>query len=283
MHPVTEGSKDNRISVVIIAQNDEQRIPDAIASCRAFADEIVVVDGGSTDGTIATAEALGCRVYENAWPGYAKQRQFGEHQASYDWIFVIDTDEVVDPKLAASLLTLKPGLSDPSAAYSVYRIGDFLGRWLDRGEYLVRLYNRRAYKITDSLVHEMPDVKEDKIAKLSGVLWHYGFRSINDHVNRFNKYTDLEAQTALNKRKPFRIFNLLVRPPARFVQKYFVHGLYRKGVAGFAVAIFWMFYEFLSCFKHYELTSARKRLDQHQPVRAEAEAEKKGETGYAVQ
>ncbi|GGA26749.1 glycosyltransferase family 2 protein [Paenibacillus physcomitrellae] len=285
MHPKTVGSKENRISVVIIAQNDEQRIPDAVASCRSFADEIVVVDGGSEDGTVATAEALGCRVYENAWPGYAKQRQFGENQASYDWIFVIDTDEVVDTKLAAALIKLKPELTDPTAAYSVYRIGDFLGRWLDKGEYLVRLYNRRAYKISDSLVHEMPDVETSKIIKLNGVLWHYGFRSINDHVNRFNKYTDLEAQTALRVRKPFRIVNLLFRPPARFVQKYFLHGLYRKGVAGFAVAIFWMMYEFLACFKHYELTSARKRLDQHQPssARKAADPEKKGETSYAVQ
>lgn len=283
MHPVTIG-RSNRISVVIIAQNDEQRIPDAIASCKSFADEIIVIDGGSEDGTVEVAEALGCRVYSNPWPGYAKQRQFGENQAAYDWIFFIDTDEVVDTKLAADLLVRKPTLNNPETAYSVYRIGDFLGRWLDRGERLVRLYNRSKYRISDSLVHEIPEVKPTHISKLGGVLWHYGFRSIHDHVNRFNKYTDLEAETALNARKPFRISSLLFRPPARFFQKYFLHGLYKKGVAGFAVAVFWMMYEFLSAFKHYEKTSARKLLDQHQQsVKETKEPEKKGETSYVVQ
>lgn len=282
MHPVSIG-RSNRISVVIIAQNDEQRIPDAIASCKSFADEIVVIDGGSEDGTVEVAEALGCRVYSNPWPGYAKQRQFGENQAAYDWIFFIDTDEVVDPKLAADLLIRKPQLSNPELAYSVYRIGDFLGRWLDRGEYLVRLYNRTKHRITDSLVHEIPDVKPSHVVKLGGVLWHYGFRSIHDHVNRFNKYTDLEADTAFLKQKPFRISRLLLRPPARFVQKYFIHGLYKKGVAGFAVAVFWMMYEFLSAFKHYEKTAARKLMEQHQPSVKEPQPEKKGETSYAVQ
>ncbi|WP_223066915.1 glycosyltransferase family 2 protein [Paenibacillus caui] len=285
MPQLVSGSRNNRISVVIIAQNDEERIPNAIASCRSFADEIIVIDGGSEDGTVQTAEALGCRVYSNPWPGYAKQRQFGEDRASYDWIFFIDTDEVVDPRLAADLLRRKPELTDPDTAYSVYRIGDFLGRWLDRGEYLVRLYNRRKYRITDSLVHEMPDVEHSRTLKLKGVLWHYGFRSINDHVMRFNKYTDLEAQTAFSRGKSFRVVNLLFRPPARFVQKYFLHGLYRKGVAGLAVAVFWMMYEFLSCFKHYELTIGRTRLDehQHQHQHQPEETEKKGETSYAVQ
>lgn len=278
---VIGGPGNYPISVVIIAQDDEVRIAKAIESCRPFADEIVVIDGGSKDGTVRLAESLNCRVFVNPWPGYAKQREFGVERAVHDWVFLIDTDEVVSDELAADILQRKRGLSDPTAAYSLYRIGDFLGKWLDRGEYLVRLYNRKQYGIRNSLVHEMPEVSEEKTVKLKGTLWHQGFRSINDHVNRFNKYTDLEAQAAFESGKPFRVSRLLLRPPARFFQKYLVHGLYKKGLSGFAVSVFWVMYEFMVGFKHYELQS-KDKLAAHNSM-GQAEPDKKGERSYAVQ
>jgi glycosyltransferase involved in cell wall biosynthesis len=269
------------ISAVIIAQDDEVRISKAIQSCRLFADEVVVIDGGSKDGTVQLAESLDCRVYVNPWPGYAKQREFGVERAVHDWVFLIDTDEVVSDELAQDILQRKPALTDRAVAYSLYRIGDFLGRWLDKGEYLVRLYNRKEYGIRNSLVHEMPEVEEERTVRLNGILWHQGFRSINDHVARFNKYTDLEAQSAFASGKPFKMRNLLLRPPARFLQKYFLHGLFKKGISGFAVSVFWVMYEFMVGFKHYELTSSSK-LARHN-AQGQAEKEKKGERSYAVQ
>jgi glycosyltransferase involved in cell wall biosynthesis len=251
--------KDQRISVVIIAQDDETRISNAIKSCQAFADEVVVIDGGSKDASMQVSAQLGCKVFSNPWPGYAKQRTFGVEHASHDWIFFIDTDEVVSKELADDILQLKSHLKDGKAAYSVYRIGDFLGKWLDRGEHLVRLYNRKYYQIKDNLVHEAIDVDSGQVVKLKGILWHYGFRSIHDHIQRFNKYTDLEAQTAYIHSKPFRITSLLFLPPARFLQKYILHGLFKKGVAGFAVSIFWVMYEYQVCFKHYELSQMQKQ------------------------
>lgn len=250
----------NRISVVIIAQDDESRIANAIASCKPFADEIVVVDGGSKDGTVRVSEQLGCRVYVNAWPGYAKQRIYGSDRAAYDWIFVIDTDEVVNEQLSASIVKLKSELSDPSKAYSVLRIGDFLGRWMGKGERLVRLYNRSQIQYRESLVHETPNVANEDVIFVPGVLWHYGFRSIHDHIQRFNKYTDLEAEGAVAMGKRFSLLRMLVRPPLRFIQKYIVHGLYKKGIPGLAVALFWGIYEFLICMKQYELGLAHKRV-----------------------
>ena len=182
------------ISAVIIAQDDERRISKAIQSCRLFADEVVVIDGGSKDGTVELSQSLNCRVFVNPWPGYAKQREFGVEQAIHDWVFLIDTDEVVSDELAADILKRKKGLTDITVSYSLYRVGDFLGRWLNHGEYLVRLYNRKQYGILNSLVHERPEVSEEAITRLTGTLWHQGFRSINDHVTRFNKYTDLRSE-----------------------------------------------------------------------------------------
>lgn len=279
---VVGGQGNYPISAVIIAQDDEVRISKAIQSCRLFADEVIVIDGGSKDGTVQLSESLNCRVYVNPWPGYAKQREFGVDRAVHDWVFLIDTDEVVSDELAASILELKPGLKDQSVAYSIYRIGDFMGRWLDRGEYLVRLYNRKAYGIRNSLVHEMPEVSEERTIRLTGTLWHYGYRSINDHVARFNKYTDLEAESAYAKGKRFRVSHLLLRPPARFLQKYFLHGLFKKGMSGFGVSVFWVMYEFMVGFKHYELIRSGK-LTQHNAKTSQTEKENKGERSYAVQ
>jgi glycosyltransferase involved in cell wall biosynthesis len=269
--------RDQRISVVIIAQDDEARISNAIKSCQAFADEIVVIDGGSKDASMQVSAQLGCKVFSNPWPGYAKQRIFGAERASFDWIFIIDTDEVVSKELADDIFRQKTHLKDGKAAYSVYRIGDFLGKWLDRGEHLVRLYNRKYYQIKESLVHEAIDVDSGQVVKLKGVLWHYGFRSIHDHIQRFNKYTDLEAQTVYIQTKPFRITALLFLPPARFLQKYILHGLFKKGVAGFAVSIFWVMYEYQVCFKHYELSQVQKKAKRL------AEKNAKGGETYAAQ
>lgn len=262
----------HRISVVIIAQDDETRIASAIVSCKPFADEIVVIDGGSKDGTRTVAEQLGCRVYENAWPGYAKQRMFGSRKASYDWIFVIDTDEVADARLIQSICECKPHLSDESKAYAVDRIGDFMGRWMGRKEPLVRLYNRKRVQFKDTLVHEIPDVEAARVVKLQGELLHYGFRSIGDHIRRFNRYTDLEAEGLVAAGKPFRVLRLLVRPPARFLHKYFWQGLYRKGIPGLAVAVFWGLYEFLACLKHYELLRIRAKTKPQEETLKEGKA-----------
>ncbi|MDF2925326.1 MAG: glycosyl transferase [Paenibacillaceae bacterium] len=261
----------NRISTVIITQDDEERIGAAIETCRSFSDEIVVIDGGSKDRTMQVAERLGCKVWLNPWPGYAKQRAYGIERAAWDWVFLIDTDEVVSDELAASILAAKDEGMDPLTAYELYRIGDFLGKWLDRGEYLVRFYNRSQYQMSASLVHEVPEVPGEHIRQLSGVLWHHGFRSIHDHVQRFNKYTDLEAQIALEANKPFSIIRLLYRPPARFIQKYIVHGLYKKGVPGLAVSFFWVMYEYMVHFKIYEQTRAKGNVKTGSAARVKEE------------
>lgn len=246
------------LSVVIITQNEEEKIEQAILSCRPFADEIVVVDGGSTDGTVRIAERLGCAVYHNPWPGYAKQRIFGEQQARHNWIFFIDSDEEVSEELQMSLLDWKLRPEDGVKGYKIYRIGDFLGRWMPKGEFLVRLYKKDEVAMRDVLVHEGPDIDPEAVPGLNGILWHHGFRSIQDHVRRFNTYTDLEAQKDFDRKRPFSLMRLLLRPPAKLIYTLFVRKMITKGIAGFSVAFFWMYYEFLREIKLYDLYNKNK-------------------------
>ncbi|WP_199295809.1 MULTISPECIES: glycosyltransferase family 2 protein [unclassified Trichocoleus] len=254
------------ISTVIIAQNEEECIANAIQSCLPFADEIVVVDGGSQDATVQISESLGCKVYTNPWPGYSKQRNFGADQAKHDWIFFLDADEVVDTELAIAISAWKTGLEPTTKALSVKRVGDFFGKWLDsRAEAHVRLYDKTQCRIKDVLVHEGPDVKDDPVTLLPGTLWHQGFRDMSDLVIRFNKYTDLDANQAHLLGKKFSLIRLLLKPPAKFLQQYLWYGMYRQGLAGFTLASLWSYYIFLKEIKLYEIDWRAKGDTQPEP------------------
>jgi len=249
-----------QISIVIIAQNEEECIANAIQSCQPFADEIVVVDSGSQDATVQIAQALGCQVYYNPWAGYSNQRNFGADKAQHNWIFFIDADEVIDNQLAIALLEWKQSPTIAANAFSAVRIGDFWDTWLDtRPEYHTRLYNKTVFRIKDILVHEGPDVKDAPVVKLPGVIWHYGFRDISDLVIRFNRYTDLDAQQAHHNGTRFSLLRLLLKPSAKFVQQYLWYGMFRQGMAGFTLSGLWSFYIFLKEIKLYEIDWKARR------------------------
>lgn len=249
------------ISVVIIAKDEAARLESCVSSCREFSEEIVVVDGGSSDGTPELARRLGCVVYENEWPGYGPQRNFGAERAANDWIFWIDADEIVGVDLAAAILAWKehPG---EERSLTVERIGDFMGRWLySASQRLERLYDRRVCRISDVAVHEAVEGGGEP-GRLGGRLWHYGFRSLSDHVARFDRYTTLEAVKARDEGRRFSLWRLLLRPPARVAQLLFLRGMLRQGVAGLAVCALWFEYEAMRELKLRELTW-RERGEKH--------------------
>ena len=243
-----------QISVVIIAQNEQECIAHAIRSCQPFADEIVVVDGGSTDATVQIAQNLDCQVYHNPWLGYANQRNFGADRALHDWIFFVDADEVVDHRLITSLLNWKRSPELSAHAFSAARIGDFWDTWLStRPEFHTRLYNKQIFRIKNVLVHEGPDIQDEPVVLLPGVIWHYGFRDISGLVMRFNRYTDLDAQQAYQNGQRFNWLRLLLKPPAKFIQQYLWYGMVRHGLAGFTLSVLWSYYIFLKEIKLYEI------------------------------
>lgn len=252
----------HQISTVIIAQDEEDCIANAIKSCLPFADEILVVDGGSQDNTVQIAKDLGCQVYLNLWPGYAKQRNFGADKAKYDWVFFIDADEVVDRNLIQLLLNWKNQPELEANAFSVNRIGDLLGKWLDsKPETHIRLYNKTVFQIKDVLVHEQPDTKDARVVHIPGVIWHFGFRTIEELVGRFNKYTDLDSQKAYLEGKKFSLLRFLFKPHAKFLQMYLWHGMWKQGLIGLFVAGLWSYYILLKEIKLYEMYWQQKNAN----------------------
>jgi glycosyltransferase involved in cell wall biosynthesis len=261
---VCQRSTERRsISVVMITQNEVKFATRAIRSCLSFADEMIVIDGGSHDDTVAQAQALGCRVYVNPWPGYAPQRILGVEKTVHEWVFMIDSDEEVGEDLQQAMLAWKnaPGLS--AHAFAVDRANQFMGVWLPHHtDDQVRLFHKAHHQILDVLVHEGIVPGKAPVVKLVGTLWHYKFRNLNDQVSRFNKYTDLEAQRDFLAGQRFNLVRLLLKPPARFVQRYFWQRFFTRGLAGFIISVLWVYYDFLKEIKLYEISWRSGLIDE---------------------
>lgn len=254
------------ITVALIAKDEVERLRPCVTSCAPFADEVVVVDSGSVDGTQDLARELGCVVVDSEWRGYGPQRNVAAEHATHDWIFWIDADEVVGADLAASLVDWKQGSDGGPAALSVERVGDFFGRWVfGAAERMVRLYDRRRCRISDDVVHERV-VGCDTPGRLSGRLWHFGFRSLSEHTVRFDRYTTLEAEKAWAAGARFSWLRVILRPPARFLHVLVRRRMYREGAAGIAIASLWMQYDFM---RELKLREREWSLEgrPHDPVR----------------
>jgi glycosyltransferase involved in cell wall biosynthesis len=245
----------NKISVVIIARDEAVRIARTIASAVDYVDEVLVVDGGSCDDTIEISVANRARVIENAWPGFAEQRNFGAAAARNDWIFMLDADEVFDADLAAFVVAFVSEPVNDRFAFAFTRVGDFLGRWLpgqDRVKH-TRLYNRQRHQYRQVEVHEGIDVSPQEIQSGKGVILHYGFRSISDHIILINKYTDLEAKQRYADGQKFSLASFIFRPPLRFAYQMLMRRLWRHGAVGVFVSLLWVYYDLTIQMKLYEL------------------------------
>jgi hypothetical protein len=191
-------------------------------------------------------------VFENPWPGYARQRTFGVSSAAHDWVFLLDTDEIPDAELSNEIRSWKYDDSTDDAL-AIARTGSFFDRWLPDRKPHVRLYRRDRISMKNVPVHEAPDVDVKTTRVLAGTLLHYGFRSTSDHVRRFNHYTDLEAEKSFAAGARFSAVRMALMPIVRFGLTYFVRGGARRGVPGLMASMMWAMYAFLHEVKLYEL------------------------------
>lgn len=224
------------ISAVVIAQNNAAIIARCVESL-AFADEVVVVDGGSADGTAEAASTAGARVVANPWPGYAAQRAFAFAQARGEWILSCDSDEAVSPELAAEVRRVVDA-SPPENGFWIPRRNYFLGRRIDHGPWardrVLRLFRRGHGRVTDRPVHEGVEV-EGGTGVLTGPMDHYTHPTLAQSVARLNRYTSLEARERAGRRR-IRLIDAVVPPAGVFVKYYLVRGTWRDGIHGFLLS-----------------------------------------------
>ncbi|WP_295007431.1 glycosyltransferase family 2 protein [uncultured Dechloromonas sp.] len=220
------------LSVAIITLNAVSQLEDCLKSAR-FADDIVVVDSGSTDGTQALAERYGARVIAQPWLGFGPQKQFAVESAKHDWVLCLDADERVSPELQAAI---EQALQKPDAgAYRFPRCNRFLGRYLKHGEgypdWSLRLFDRRRARWSDDAVHEKV-VTAAAVGTLRGDLLHDSAETLAAYLTKQNRYTSLAADMALQAGKRASFGRLAFSPIVRFIKFYLIRQGFRDGLPG---------------------------------------------------
>jgi glycosyltransferase involved in cell wall biosynthesis len=187
------------VSVVIIAQDEGANIAGCLESVR-WADQVVVVDGGSRDRTAEIAASLGAQVHHNAWPGFSVQRDLAISLATREWVVALDADERVPPPLAEEILQVVRAGGLGKSGYLVFRDTYFLGRHIRHGGWggrpVLRLFRRNHGRADGRIVHE-GIVVDGPIGRLTQHLAHYSHASLQDYIQNMNRCTSLEAQEAV--------------------------------------------------------------------------------------
>ena len=220
------------LSVVIITRNAAAQLAACLASA-SFADELLVVDSGSNDGTTELAAAHGARVIRQDWMGFGPQKQFAIEAASHEWVLCLDADERVSERLRASILS---ALADPAAhAFAMPRCNRFMGRWLRHGEgypdWSLRLFHRQHARWSEDSVHEKV-LTNQPAARLEGDLLHDSAETLAGYLEKQNRYTDLQAEALFKAGKRAGVAQLLLSPALRFVKFYFLRLGFLDGAAG---------------------------------------------------
>ncbi|MBI4479668.1 MAG: glycosyltransferase family 2 protein [Acidobacteria bacterium] len=228
-----------QISAVIITLNEERNMDRALASLAAVADEVIVVDSGSTDRTREIVERAGARFITHAWEGYAAQKNFAASQARHDWVLSLDADEALSPELTAELTRLKQSGPGDAVGFTMPRLARFRGRWIRHSGWYpdpkLRLYDRRRGRWVGRYIHEHVEVN-GPVRQLTADLHHFPGDSRQEQLRSVDHYTTLAAREALEDGERLILVKLLIFPAWKFVESYFLRRGFLDGLAGFDIA-----------------------------------------------
>ena len=229
------------LSVVLIAKNCETTLSDCLKSVQ-WADEIILLDSGSTDQTVSIAEEMGAKVYTNTdWQGYGRQRQIAQSYASCDYVFMIDTDEQMTSELRGSIDKILSGPQQQKTVYTCARRNWFLGRYMmNCGWYpdrVIRLYINSERTYNNNLVHEAVDTSNAKVIKLEGDLLH---STCTDYIT-FQKKQLVYAQNWAIERfeqgKKVGLSSAFTHGLGAFIKTYFVRKGFLDGAHGLLLSL----------------------------------------------
>lgn len=243
-----------KISACIITRDEADRIGPCLASLDV-ADEIVVVDSGSTDRTREICRDHGARVLENEWPGHVAQKNHAVEHATYDWVLCVDADERLSDALRAAVRAFKA--TDPEhAGYALNRHTEYLGRWIDHcgwyPQWRVRLFDRRRGRWGGTNPHDRVEV-DGATGRLDGDLEHHTYRSLRDHVRTIDNFTTIAARERHAAGKRFNPLAMLVGSAWRSFRIYVLRLGFLDGVPGLILAGMAGYYVFLKHAKLFEL------------------------------
>jgi glycosyltransferase involved in cell wall biosynthesis len=245
-----------KLSVAIITFNEEANIRRTLESVK-WADEIIVVDSGSTDKTSAICREYTDKVMHQAWLGFSRQKNLAIENTSHDWVLSLDADEPIEPALAEEIRGI---ISSPDSldGYRIPRKTFFLGKQMRHGgwypDYNLRLFRRGKGKFEDRAVHEAIKV-DGTIGNTRHALFHYAYPDLASYLSSINKYSSLAVSVMAEKGiDGFKAgwVNILCRPVLTFLLKYFIRLGFLDGKRGLVLNLFHSYYVFAKYAKAWE-------------------------------
>jgi glycosyltransferase involved in cell wall biosynthesis len=226
------------LSVVIITLNEEHNIGRCLESVKDIADDIVVVDSGSTDRTQEICSTYGVRFIRKEWLGYSAQKNYANSLANFDWIFSIDADEALSDQLKQSILEAKT--QDDQHYYRIGRITNYCGKWIRFGGWYpdikLRFFDRRQ-NCWEGHIHERLNVDSDTaFPLLQGDCYHYSYYTVAQHQAQALKFSRLAAEDLFSRGKQVGIVKLWFAPLFKFIKMHLLQGGFLDGRAGLTIA-----------------------------------------------
>lgn len=245
-----------KLSAYIVTLNEEARLPRTLEAVKQVADEIIVVDSGSTDKTEEIAKKYGCKFMFHKWKNISSQKRFAQEQCENDYLIRLDADEVLSPKLIEEIKEIKK-----NPEYQLYVIkhrdmypGDTKPKLFADGDESIRIYDRRIATMPDDLTHDRVVVLKEgiKSKKLEGLIYHYSYLNLYQFWYKLNMYTDELVKTAVAQGKTYSRFRLVIEMPYQFIRYYFFRMKFIQGLYGFIISVSLAYFRFLRIAKWFE-------------------------------
>lgn len=250
------------ISAFIVAKNEADRIVHAINSVKDWVDEVIVVDSGSKDDTVAVSEALGARVVFNAWEGCGTQKAFAETLCCNRWLLNVDADEEISAELRDEIVALFAGGEPDKSAYRMWRtelytFHDRPRSWASATDW-VRLYRKDKAGFIKHTLLDPVVVREGALGHLKKRIYHRSFRSFHHHLDKVNTTSDAQAEYLFSKGRNPPWLVLLLTPPLAFIKSLILRREIVNGIDGVMISYMFAFQRFI------RLAKTRERFLQEQ-------------------
>jgi glycosyltransferase involved in cell wall biosynthesis len=254
-----------KISAVIVAFNEEEKIAGAVRSLE-WADEIIVVDSLSTDRTMEIAESCGAKVISQNWLGFSKQKQFAVNAANFDWVFSLDADERVSDKLKSEILRIKNlPASEIADGYRISRLSYYMNRPIRHGgwypDWQLRFFNRNKGAWKEVMIHESIRMTSGaRVEKLTADILHFSVENAAHHHRMIGeRYAPLAARQMFENNRKTSALKIATAGLSAFLQTYVLKAGFLDGLAGFCIARFAAHHAFLKHLMLYEMQNGRPR------------------------
>lgn len=257
--------KATNLTVLIPCKNERRNIRRCIESVREIADEVLVADSGSTDGTLEiVADIGGCRVIEREYVHSGDFKNWAIQHASCEWLLIVDADERVTPALAAEIRRVLASDS-PCDGYWIYRHNHFMGRRIRFGGWghdsVLRLFRRDQGTYVGDTDHAEVAIRSGRVGRLKERMLHYTFWTYEQYFQKFHRYTTWQADVWYHAGRRPSLPRLLLNGPLRFLRAYVVHLGFLDGIPGFQLAMLQGFYSFMKQARLWERWCALPQPD----------------------